>query len=72
MPDPAMLSGAFPVLVSVTVWVAEAAPDACGAKVSKVVLRLAIGPLAVPVTMPVSDTCCGLPLALSAIFNSAK
>ncbi len=46
-------------------------PDGCTEKVREVGLRLAIGPLAVSVTMPVSDTFCGLPLALSTTFNVA-
>jgi len=43
MPVPVMLSAAFPVLDSVTGCAADCVPDACGAKVSEVGLRLAIG-----------------------------
>jgi hypothetical protein len=43
MPVPVMLSAALPVLESVTVCAGEVVPLTCGAKTSKVVLRLAMG-----------------------------
>ncbi len=54
---PAMLSGAFPLLVRVAVCAVLVVPTTCEANVSVVGLRLAEGPMAVPA----SSTDSGLP-----------
>ena len=53
---PVMLSAAFPGLDSVTGCAAEAVPDGCAAKVSEVVLKLAIGAAAVTVREKFAET----------------
>src|SRR5271157_5497338 len=69
MPRPAPLrfSGAVPVFFSVTLCAAAAAPILVAAKVSLVDDRLTAGAVA----MPLRETICGEPNALSAIFSEA-
>jgi len=66
---PVILSAAVPVFESMMVCTALLVPTACEAKVKLLGARVAAGVPVAPV--PVSETICGLPLALSAIEAEA-
>jgi hypothetical protein len=66
---PVILSDALPLLVSVTVLAVLLVPTICEANVKLVGDRVTAGADVTPV--PVSETVCGLPLALSAIETEA-
>jgi hypothetical protein len=63
----AIVSVAFPVLVSVTGWVPLAVPTGWLGKVTLAGVRLTVGPAAPPV--PLRVTICGLPGALSEMLS---
>ena len=64
-----IVSGAVPVLVSVTFWGALVVPTCCWPKPRLVGASVTAGAVATPV--PLSATVCGVPGALSAMLTEA-